>query len=415
MEIHRIHILLAVYLLLCGSWSCAQSSRWPVLQSHVQEFNINLRDHRTLVRIDLQDTEGQPQYQLACFSGDDTADLQLPYSYTGGLRCGLAPTGTPVAEILGDKSLLLAEDEPSASYSRGNINPQAMVGHCANHPDYGLTRTFALRGFRLTLKVSDMEVSPDYLGDGSYFRDYRKNFPIGRMKLTVTVALDPTATSDRALPSNYVDPVDLQETCAKPITEWPVLQSAARDVDINLRDNRTLITVDLLDPSGTSQYQLICFSGDEAAREEVSFIYSGGLLCGLAPTGTPVEYTLGHNSLLTTEDDGRAIFSRGVFHPPELVDQCANYPDHGLIRSFSLRGFRLTLKMGEVEVSPSYKGDHAYIDDHRENYPIGHMKLTVSVIPDPKARSATALPSKYVNPKGNQAACAKPILEATEK
>lgn len=413
---------IAVIAQFVGTSVLAQTNPWPILQSITEEFVMNLRDPRTLVTMDLRDLVGKSQYQLVCFSGDDTADLQLPYSYTGGLRCGLASTGTLVAEILVEGSLLLAEDEPSAIYSRGNINPPAMVGHCANHPDYGSLRTFSLRGFRLTLKVSEVEVRPDYDGDGSYGIDYRKNFPIGRMKLTVTVAPDPTATNDRALPSTYVDPEDLQEECAEPITEWPVLQSTSKEVSINLHDNRTLITVDLPDPAGKSKYQLVCFSGDDAAYYGLDesilagFIYSGGLLCGLAPTGTPASYNiLGNSSLLISKEEDGAIYSRGVFHPPELVGRCADYSDHGLIRTFSMRGFKLTLKMSDVEVSPDYKGDNAYIENYREDYPIGQMKLTVTVAPDPKARSARALPSKYAYPKGGQEACAEPILVETEK
>ena len=342
--------------------------------------------------------------------------MNVPVRYQGGLLCGLAPASTPVPETLGSSSLLATEEEPGALHSRGNFEPPALVGACANYPDYGLIRTFSLRGFRLTLRVSDVEVRPDYQRDFVYRIAYRKDFPIGRMKFTVSVVPDPAATSAKALPSPYIDPDYEPEACAKPVTEWPVLRNAAETVDINLRDPRTLVTLNLRDVTGQPRYQFVCFAGNDEASYEFSIIYTGGLQCGLAQAGTPVEHSL-ENPLLLTKDDTKAHFSRAIFHAEELVGFCADYPDYGLTRDYYLRGFRLTLRLSDVDVNPDYKGGSAFRDsfaiianEDRSSYPIGHLKLTVTVAPDPKARSATALPSKYVDPKGVQEACVHPVL-----
>lgn len=415
MNLHcKFSLAVTIVLLfqLIGSSALAQSDPWPILQSTSEAFIINLRDHRTLISTDLRDLTGSPRYRLVCFSSDYTTVEEISVRYIGGLLCGLAPTGTPVDEILGNGSLLATEAERGALYSRGNFEPPALIGACASYPDYGLTRTFSLRGFRLTLQFSDMDLSPDYQGDFMYRIAYRKDFPIGRMKLTVTVEPDPKATSATALPITYIDPHFNQEACATPITEWPVLQSVSKEITLNLRDPRTLVTVDLRDISGRPQYQLVCFAGTEEASGEFGILYTGGLLCGLSQNGiTTGSYFRGATSLLLAEDWDSEIYTRAKFDPEEMIGPCATYPDYGLIRDFYLRGFRLTLQVSEMEVRPEYKGGFAYImTKDLSSLPIGRMKLTVITTPDSEARSATALPSKYVNPNGVQEACATPIL-----
>ena len=205
--------------------------------------------------------------------------------------------------------------------------------------------------------------------------------------------------------------------CSAPATQaqssqWPQLAKFTKTLDIDLRSPRTMIRLQLLDVQSKPQYQLVCFAGDEDANNAAGgFIYSGGLLCGLAPLGTPLMDMLEGRSLLSTDRRSAAIYYRGNFNPEEIVGACAKYPDFGLVRTFRLRGFRLVLTLSRVHVDPDYKGGiefpHPFTNETRENYPIGRVKLSIDIAPDPSAQNAQALPSKYADPKGNQEVCAR--------
>ena len=196
-------------------------------------------------------------------------------------------------------------------------------------------------------------------------------------------------------------------------SQWPQLAKFTKTLDVDVRSPRTMIRLQLLDVQRKPQYRLVCFAGNEDANNSAGgFIYSGGLLCGFAPLGTRLSELLENRSLLSTDTDtGAAIYSRGNFNPEEIVGACAKYPDFGLVRTLRLRGFRLVLTLSRVHVDPDYKGGiefpHPFTNETRENYPIGRVKLSIEVTPDPSAQSAQALPSKYVDPKGNQEVCAR--------
>ena len=195
--------------------------KWPILAASAQSVDLNLRAAKSLARIDLRDINGRKQYELVCFAGDFNAENSLgDFIYSGDLQCGLGISGAPLDWTLGNRTLLSAEY--SAMHSRGTFNPPHMVGLCATCPDYGSTRTFLLRGFRLVLTVSDVEVTPGYSGGVEYTAhntgESRKQYPVGHVKLTVTVSPEPAVTSEFALPGKYANPGNDPAACAKVLT-----------------------------------------------------------------------------------------------------------------------------------------------------------------------------------------------------
>jgi len=195
---------------------------------------------------------------------------------------------------------------------------------------------------------------------------------------------------------------------------WPHLRNVSKEVEIDFRAPRTMVDVRLLDVDGKPVYRLICFSGtDEAVDGAGGFIYSGGLLCGLGDQGIRLQALLEGGTLLDEKES--AIFSRGAFNPEEIVGACASYPDFGVVRIFRLRGFRLELRLEDVEVEPGYEGGSEFrlseeilTNETRAHFPIGHAKLTIEVTQDPTAKNERASPSRYTDPKGDQQMCRAP-------
>jgi hypothetical protein len=190
--------------------------------------------------------------------------------------------------------------------------------------------------------------------------------------------------------------------------EWPEVRPFSRDIPVDLRSPYNLVQVDLADSNGKPVYELVCFSGDYAAEQKVGdFIYGGGLLCGLGPKGAPVEQILGNRSLLARNDS--AIHSRGAFDAQVLAGPCSELKDYGRDRSFRLRGFKLQLKLSDIEVFEGYEVNSAYwktfTNETRKDYPIGRATLHIGVSADPSAASEYAQPSPYPDPGGARAEC----------
>ncbi len=121
---------------------------------------------------------------------------------------------------------------------------------------------------------------------------------------------------------------------------------------------------------GKSLYTLQChamgYTGDP------DFEYSGDFECRLSQFDHRSTY-----STLLTEDlqQSRDWESRGRFFAADLRGACAQVPEFGASRSFRLRGMKLTLKV----LDPSFKKDKLI-----------SLKLTVSVVPDSRARRKIA-------------------------
>jgi hypothetical protein len=87
--------------------------------------------------------------------------------------------------------------------SRGRFFAEQLVGECGEHPDYGHTRTFQLRGMRFTLTIQDAEVQLKSIDHQSPLR----RDVLGRFVFRVEVAPDPAARSRVAEPPTYSEPI----------------------------------------------------------------------------------------------------------------------------------------------------------------------------------------------------------------
>jgi hypothetical protein len=137
-------------------------------------------------------------------------------------------------------------------------------------------------------------------------------------------------------------------------------------------------------------YRLDCFlnAWEHAARD---FDYSGAFECRL----TPVDPSTRFSTLLTEEPgQSRDWESRGRFLLPEIQGQCGEYPEFGRVRTFRLRGMKLTLEITDLRIA----GGSA-----RTNLPwkvarISELGLNVAVEVDAGAQSEIAEPARYLPP-----------------
>ena len=91
----------------------------------------------------------------------------------------------------------------------------------------------------------------------------------------------------------------------------------------------------------------------------------------------------------------REATSRGEIWSHFLRGQCADYPDWGRIRSFRLRGMRLTFVLSNMKFAIDPTDPLS-----RKTEPLlESFQFKVTVVPDPKAHSAIAAPSAYELPR----------------
>jgi hypothetical protein len=144
------------------------------------------------------------------------------------------------------------------------------------------------------------------------------------------------------------------------------------------------------DVHGNPLYMLeCCLNAYDYANNE--FDYSGAFECRLTSLYSNETFS----TLLTEErDQVRDWQSRGRFMLQEIEGKCAAYPEYGRIRSFRLRGMILRLDIKDIKMDRGSRINNApwFIDRIEDLY------LSVSVVPDSKALSATAEVTKYLSP-----------------
>jgi hypothetical protein len=138
---------------------------------------------------------GDTLYILECHQYGYERDPN--FSYSGAFECRLKSASSS------DSYSTLLTDDPHQSRdweSRGRFLVQELVGECARYPEYGLERSFRVRGMLITLRMSDLKWSReshianpalDYRTDGA--SEYLTSF-----NFEVDVKSDPSATSEIA-------------------------------------------------------------------------------------------------------------------------------------------------------------------------------------------------------------------------
>lgn len=193
---------------LAGSATDRRAARnvtnWPIMAPYSARIGLDLLAPRVYVDLPLRDARGQIRYRLVCRSGNQEYRAQVertvgPASYMEDPVCILNLGNSET-----DTSLLADDSSSPPLHTRGYFLQEAMVGACATYPEYGLIRHFRLRGFRLTLALSDLVMNS---------RIDHDRRPVGFATLSVELSPDPSATSATAERPNVVDPQERQDVC----------------------------------------------------------------------------------------------------------------------------------------------------------------------------------------------------------
>jgi hypothetical protein len=160
-------------------------TRWPPVQPLTVRAPVDFSADKIVIDVPLRDQAGRVLYYFGCRGGSERYLDSVGGNWVGPLMCTLAEGGEP------SDTSLLSEDDSAAWFSRGQFRREELVGDCAKYPDFGLHRSFRLRGFRLRLDAEDVKSNS---GGASSF------------VLRLSVASDPTATTQRAERPGFLDP-----------------------------------------------------------------------------------------------------------------------------------------------------------------------------------------------------------------
>jgi hypothetical protein len=170
---------------------------------------------------------------------------------------------------------------------------------------------------------------------------------------------------------------------------WPLVEGISKTYRIDTAAERIEIDLPVRNPVGEPLYSFWCRGGSTAFVDHVGSQLGIDVVppfvCALDEMGRYTE------DGLLSEDDSSYWYSRGQFQWKDLLGACGDYPEYGRVRTFRLRGLKLTLTASNVVASA---------DDLRS------FDLTVSIVPDPTAIRAQAERPDYLDPRGT-AGCAQ--------
>jgi hypothetical protein len=182
--------------LLAGLLASA-SPAWPPVAPVHQEF-VFVDGPNARVDLPIEDPSGRVLYSIECrtwLSGEG----QTEFDYSGDFECRLVAT---VPDSTRSSWNLLSDvAKPTRDWEhRGRFLYQQFVGECLSYPGWEPRREFVLRGFRLTLSLSDWVLAPPATGQMPS-APALKSFRVG-----VDVAADPGAIRAYAVPSGRDQP-----------------------------------------------------------------------------------------------------------------------------------------------------------------------------------------------------------------
>lgn len=166
---------------------------WPNVKPLTTSVRVDLRSQKITIDLPITDQAGRVLYHFACRGGADAYLDSLPGNWVAPLMCTLAP-GAQASE-----QSLLSEDDSAAWFSRGQFRPEELVGDCAKYPEFGVRRSFRLRGFRLKLEAQNVVV--DSIGLTQSFT------------LAISLVSDPGARASQAERPGFLDPRGQGRSC----------------------------------------------------------------------------------------------------------------------------------------------------------------------------------------------------------
>jgi hypothetical protein len=180
----------ALLLLLSIHAVQVQAAAWEAITENELHIGIPADGTRIGFWFPVRAADGRPLYLFSCDGGSESYLDSLSkdsINYVADMMC-LLNEGTSKIE-----GSLLAEGDEAPWHTRGQFRWNELVGDCGLYPEYGRIRHFSLRGMRITLRASDIELPHGQL---SHFT------------LDIWFRNDPAASSSRSSPSGYLHPGD---------------------------------------------------------------------------------------------------------------------------------------------------------------------------------------------------------------
>ena len=164
---------------------------WPTVKPVTESFEVNLAAGLVAIDLPIMSEDGSVLYRLSCRGGSEKILDELGgrdnVNWVGPLMCVLNLGDLPISQ-----NSLLAEDDSPPWHTRGQFHESELVGACGTYPEFGINRSFRLRGFVLRLGVGNLELN----SDGS----------LRRFKLAASVESDPTAKGAQTERPDYLEP-----------------------------------------------------------------------------------------------------------------------------------------------------------------------------------------------------------------
>jgi hypothetical protein len=167
---------------------------WPKIQPFNMRVPVDFSSERIAIDLPIKSLAGDVVYHLACRGGGEPYLDSLPGNWVGPLMCTLAEAQQAT------ETSLLSEDDSAAWFSRGQFHANELVGDCGKYPEFGVRRSFRLRGFQLTFDARDIVISQQ--GTATSF------------VLHISLAPDPTAIKAQAERPGFVDPRGTGGNCS---------------------------------------------------------------------------------------------------------------------------------------------------------------------------------------------------------
>ena len=180
-------------LLVITSLVQGPATAWPAIQPFRVRFPVDLTSKKIAIDVPLKTSTGREVYHFACRGGSEEYLGSLPEVWVAPLMCTLAEGQRATEESL------LSEDDVAAWHSRGQFRGEELIGDCAKYPEFGVHRSFRLRGFRLTLDVDDVVV--DQHGVAQTF------------VLAMSLERDAAAQTAQAERPGFLDPRGKERSC----------------------------------------------------------------------------------------------------------------------------------------------------------------------------------------------------------
>jgi hypothetical protein len=187
---------LALLWLILPSPVWSADAKWPEMKEVAVNFPVDFKTQKIEIDLPLSDKTGKLQYLFWCRGGGDEylATQTVGDDFlVGPFSCGLKSS-----DKNSDKNLL-GEDDSPLWHTRGQYHYAQLFGKCGDYPEFGRARTFALRGFRLTLTVSDVKINSP--GEVTYF------------SFGVSLKTDKSAIGSIAQRPDYLSPYGEGKSC----------------------------------------------------------------------------------------------------------------------------------------------------------------------------------------------------------